>query len=145
MARQGFATRNWTVETNNHAFTYSDYAKANAGITKSDVSGYVDNNAGYYTELVTNLFANYVKSFGDYKIDLLGGFSNTDDQQQSQFLSGNGLVVPDLFNVSNGVGTPELPVVNTKRVNKDYTQELQLDIKTSCFCMVLPVRTGYPF
>jgi hypothetical protein len=45
----------------------------------------VDNNAGYYTELVTNLFANYVKRFGDYKIDLLGGFSNTDDRQQSEF------------------------------------------------------------
>lgn len=106
VARQGFATRNWTVETNNHAFSYSAYAKANAGITKSDVPGYVDNSAGYYTELITNLFANYVKRFGDYKIDLLGGFSNSDDQQQSEFLSGNGLVVPGLYNVSNGVGTP---------------------------------------
>jgi TonB-linked SusC/RagA family outer membrane protein len=106
VGRQGLATRNWTVETNNYAFTYSDYAKDNAGITKSDVPGYVDNSAGYYTELLTDFFANYNKKFGDYSLNILAGFQNRDDQQQSEFVSGNGLVVPGLFNVSNGVGTP---------------------------------------
>ena len=106
VARQGMATRNWTVESNNYAFFYSDYAKSNAGVSKSDVPGYVDNNAGYYTELITDLFANYNTKIGDYSLNVLGGFQNRDDQQQSEFLSGNGLVVPDLFNVSNGVGTP---------------------------------------
>jgi TonB-linked SusC/RagA family outer membrane protein len=106
VARQGLATRNWTVETNNHAFTYSDYAKSIGGVTKSDIPGYVDNSAGYYTELISDLFANFNKKFGDYSVNVLAGFQNRDDQQQSEFVSGNGLVVPGLFNVSNGVGTP---------------------------------------
>lgn len=106
VARQGLATRNWTVESNNHAFSYSAYAKSIGGVTKSDVPGYVDNSAGYYTELISDLFANYNTKFRDFSLNILGGFQNRDDQQQSEFLSGNGLVVPGLFNVSNGVGTP---------------------------------------
>ena len=106
VGRQGLATRNWQVETNNYAYTYSAYTKGLPGFGKSDISGYVDNSSSNYIELISDLFANYKNKFGDYSLSVLGGFQNTDNQRKSQTVSGNGLVVPDLFNVSNGVGTP---------------------------------------
>jgi TonB-linked SusC/RagA family outer membrane protein len=107
VARQGISTRNFSNKDQTGAFKYTDYAKHTDGSSKSDITGTVADGMGYTTELLTDLFAQYNQTIKqDYTVKIIAGGQWQQDQSKYVNVSGSGLVIPDLFNVSNSVGTP---------------------------------------
>ncbi len=107
VARQGISTRNFSNKDQTGAFIYTDFAKHTDGSSKSDITGTVSDGMGYTTQLLTDFFAQYNQTFKqDYNFKFIAGAQFQQDQSKYVNVSASGLVIPDLFNVSNGVGTP---------------------------------------
>ncbi|MEY4278702.1 MAG: hypothetical protein RL377_706, partial [Bacteroidota bacterium] len=97
-----FSNKDWTG-----AFQYTDFAKHTDGSSKSDITGTVADGMGYTTQLLTDFFAQYSQNIKqDYTVKVIAGAQFQQDQSKYVNVSASGLVIPDLFNVSNGVGTP---------------------------------------
>lgn len=107
IARQGISSRNFSNKDWTGAFKYTDFAKHTDGSSKSDITGTVADGTGYSTELITDLFAQYNQAINkDFTVKLIAGGQFQQDQSKYVNVSASGLVIPNLFNVSNGVGTP---------------------------------------
>ena len=107
VARQGITTRNNSYKNWTGAFKYTDYAKHTDGSSKSDISASVSDGMSYSTQLLNDFFTQYKHNyFTDYSLNVILGGQWQQDQSKSVGVSANGLVIPNLFNVSNGVGTP---------------------------------------
>jgi TonB-linked SusC/RagA family outer membrane protein len=106
VGRQAITTRNLSNKNTVAEFKFTDYSKNTDASSKSDISGSVSDGSSYRTQLVSDLFAQATKTLGDIKLDLIAGGQWTNQSAKDVSVSANGLVVPDLFNVSNGVGTP---------------------------------------
>ncbi len=107
VARQGIATRNYSNKNSVGAFDYTVYATNISGNSKTDISASVADGSAYTTELLSDLFAQYKhKLGGDFDLNIIGGMQWRQDQAKYVNVSANGLVIPDLYNVSAGVGTP---------------------------------------
>ena len=104
--RQGIASRNQSNKNSNTGFTYTEYAKNTDASSKSDIPYSVSDGMFFSTNLLTDFFTQYKRSIKDFSLNILIGGQWNQNQSKSIGVSGNGLVVPDLFNVSNGVGTP---------------------------------------
>jgi TonB-linked SusC/RagA family outer membrane protein len=107
VARQGISTRNFSNKDQTGAFLYTDFAKQTDASSKTDITGTVSDGMGYSTQLLTDLFAQYNKAYKeDFTVKVIAGAQFQQDQSKYVNVSASGLVIPDLFNVSNGVGTP---------------------------------------
>lgn len=114
VGRQGISTRNYSNKSWNGAFTYSEYSKHTDASSKADISANVSDNNGYTTELITDGFAQYNKKFSVFSLTAIGGVQLRSDETKTTSVSGSGLVIPDLFNVSNRVGEPGAGESNAK-------------------------------
>lgn len=114
IARQGVVTRNYSNKNTVGAFIYTDYAKHTDMSSKSDIPASVSDYSGYTTQLLSDVFGQYTKKKGDFDFKLIAGGQWRQDQSKYVGVSASGLVVPGLFNVTNGVGTPGANEVNYK-------------------------------
>lgn len=114
VARQGITTRNYSNKNTVGAFNYTDYAKHTEASSKSDIAASVSDGSNYKTQLLSDLFAQYINKFGSFSVNAIGGGQWTQNQAKYLGVTANGLVVPDLYNVSNGVGTPSVSESNYK-------------------------------
>lgn len=114
VARQGIATRNYSSQNTVGEFLYTEYAKHTEASSKSDIPGSVSEGSGYTTNLLTDLYADYNKTFNDFEVRVIGGAQFNQNEAKNMGITANGLVVPDLFNVSNGVGTPSVSASRAK-------------------------------
>ena len=128
IARQGISTRNWSYKYTQEALTYSEYARSQ-GITKSDVAASVTDYSAYYTELNTDLLAQYNKKFNDFSLFAIGGVQINANEQNTQYDKATGLVVPDLYNVSNRAGTPDVSQGNYKARQYGILGEVRVGYK----------------
>jgi TonB-linked SusC/RagA family outer membrane protein len=104
--RLGLSTRNVFTKEWTGKYTFSDYTKsadgANSGGSKTDIPGSVSDNGTYQNQLTTDLFAEYkTKLSEDVSLTLVGGFQSRDNTSKGVNVSANGLVIPELYNVSN--------------------------------------------
>ncbi len=106
VGRQGISTRNVSTKNTTGGFVFTDYAKHTDASSKSDIAASVSDGSSFTTQLVTDLYAQYHTSKGDFDYKIIGGAQLRQDQAKAVGVSATGLVVPGLFNVSNGVGTP---------------------------------------
>lgn len=106
IARQGISTHNYSGKNTVGGFTYTNYAKHTDQSSKSDISASVNDYGSYNTNLITDLFLQFNKTVNDFSFNLTSGAQFTQNQAKYVSVSANGLVIPNLFNVSNGVGTP---------------------------------------
>jgi TonB-linked SusC/RagA family outer membrane protein len=106
IARQGVVTKNTSYKNTVGAFTYTDFAKHTESSSKSDIPASVSDFSGYSTQLLSDAYAQYIKKTGVFDFKLIAGGQWRQDQAKNVSVSANGLVVPGLYNVSNGVGTP---------------------------------------
>lgn len=106
IARQGIATRNYSNKNTVGAFDYTYFAEHTDASSKSDISASVSDGSSFTTNLITDLYAQYNKKISDLNFNLIGGTQLNQNQSKFVNVSANGLVVPELYNVSNGVGTP---------------------------------------
>jgi outer membrane receptor protein involved in Fe transport len=104
--RQGLATRNFSSKNTVAEFKYTEFAKHTDASSKADIAGSVSDGSGYTTQLLSDAFLQYNLLKGDFDFKLIAGGQWRQDETKTVNVSANGLVVPGLFNVSNGVGTP---------------------------------------
>lgn len=114
IVRQGIVTRNYSNKNTTGAFTYTEFAKNTDASSKSDIPASVSDYSAYTTQLLSDAFAQYNKKKGDFDFKLIAGGQWRQDQSKYVGVSASGLVVPDLYNVSNGVGTPGASESNYK-------------------------------
>ncbi len=113
-ARQGMTTRNYSQKNTVGQFKYTDFAKNTDQSSKADISASVYDASNYVTNLLSDLFAQYNKKVGDFDFKLIAGGQWRQDQAKYLNTTANGLVVPGLYNASNGVGTPGVSESNFK-------------------------------
>lgn len=113
VGRQGITTRNASNKDWNGAFIYSAYSKQTDASSKSDISANVADGSSFTTNLLTDFFAQYQTKIKRFSLNVISGGQWRQDQAKNVNVSASGLVVPGLFNVSNGVGTPGASESNT--------------------------------
>lgn len=114
IARQGISTRNYSSKNTVGAFDFTEFAEHTDQSSKSDIAASVSDGSGYTTQLLTDAFIQYNTQYKDFDFKLITGGQWRQDEAKNVNVSANGLVVPDLFNVSNGVGTPGAGEANYK-------------------------------
>jgi len=107
IARQGVATRNYSYKNTVGKFVYTEYSKNTDQSSKSDISASVQDGSGYTTNLLSDLLALYNTKWDKFSLSAVVGGQWRQDEIKTVNVGANGLVVPDLYNVSNGVGTPD--------------------------------------
>lgn len=106
IARQGIATRNYSEKATVGAFNYTDYAEHTEASAKSDIAASVSDGTLYTTNLLTDFLVQYQRRISDFSLNVIGGAQHNQNQAKYLNVTANGLVIPDLYNISNGVGTP---------------------------------------
>jgi len=129
VARQGITTRNFSSKSTVGAFRYTQYAKDASGGSKTDIVASVSDGSGYTTQLLSDAFAQYNTGYKDFDFKLIAGAQWRQDESKSVGVSANGLVIPDLFNVSNGVGTPGASESNYKARQMGTYGDLRIGYK----------------
>ncbi len=129
VARQGITARNSSNKNTVGSFIYSDYSKHTDASSKSDISASVGDGSSYTTQLLSDLFAQYNKKISDFSINAIAGSQFTQNEAKNVNVSGNGLVVPNLYNVSNGVGTPGASESNFKSRQVGVYGDLRIGYK----------------
>ena len=114
VVRQGLATRNFSSKSFNGEFLYTEFAKNTDASSKGDIAASVADGTGYTTELISDAYAQYTRKQGQFDFKLIAGGQWRQDETKSVNVSSNGLVVPDLYNISVGVGTPGASEGNVK-------------------------------
>ena len=106
IARQGLSTRSFTQTATVGAFKYTDYAKNTDQSSKTDIPASVNEAAAQTTQLVTDVLAQFDKTVGDININVVAGGQLIDNKARYIIVGIGGLVVKDLYNLSNGTGNP---------------------------------------
>lgn len=114
--RLGTTVANTISKTHKGAITFSAFTKA----TGNKHGGATDNNASVTdfssnsTRISSDAFLTYTKTLGKFTIDGLLGNSIIQREYKSINIFGDNLIVPELYNVSNSTGKPELTELNYK-------------------------------
>ncbi|MBF9251822.1 SusC/RagA family TonB-linked outer membrane protein [Pontibacter sp. 172403-2] len=103
--RAGVTSRNTTEKTTAGKFTLTDYTKEISS-SKTDIAGGVGDYSLATTQLNSDFLAQIRKDFNDFSLNLILGTSIRNNYSKFISISGNGLVNPGLYNISNRVGEP---------------------------------------
>jgi TonB-linked SusC/RagA family outer membrane protein len=133
VARQGLATRNASNKNTVGQFIYTEFSKHTDASSKSDISASVSDGSSYNTNLITDLYGQYQKKVKDFSINLIGGTQLNQNQSKYIGVSGNGLVIPGLYTVGNGVGTPGAHESNYKARQVGVYGDLRIGYKNFLF------------
>jgi TonB-linked SusC/RagA family outer membrane protein len=101
-ARIGLSTRNVFSKSHTGKFIFSDYTKGISGGSKTDIAGSVSDEASNSNQLITDLLAEYKTELSeDFSLSVVGGFQSRDNTYKNVFISANGLVISDVYNINN--------------------------------------------
>ncbi|MET0634543.1 MAG: SusC/RagA family TonB-linked outer membrane protein [Chitinophagaceae bacterium] len=131
--RQGISTRNSSNKNTVGAYNYSYYAEHTPSSSKSDIAASVEDGSVYQTNLLTDALVQYIKKKGSFSLNAIGGAQWIQDQSKNMNISANGLVVPDLYNVGNGVGSPVVKEQNYKARTIGLYGQVQIGYKDIIF------------
>jgi len=105
-ARQGVASRNYSQKKTVQGYKYSTYARNTDQSSKTDIFPSVTETSMTTNQFVTDLLAQYDKSLGDLNVNVVGGTQLIQNDSRILATNANGLIVPGLYNLGNGTGTP---------------------------------------
>jgi len=105
-ARQGITSREYFQKSTVGAFTYTDYAKNTDQSSKTDITGSVGETTNWSIQSITDFLGQYNKSMGQFHLNVVAGTQLIANQAKYLNTSIGGLVVPGLYNLSNGTGNP---------------------------------------
>lgn len=106
IAREGISFRQYSQKNTVGAFEYTPYAKQTDQSSKTNIPASVGETANTSTQLVTDLIAQYNRTFGDFNVNLVGGSQIVENTARLNTTSISGLLVKDLYNLANGTGNP---------------------------------------
>jgi TonB-linked SusC/RagA family outer membrane protein len=93
------------------AFTFADWAKADAygsGRSTTDQPAADYDAFEYNQRLTANFFASFDKRYKDFSAKLVLGATTFDETQRDINTSASQLVIPDFYNISNRLGSPNV-------------------------------------
>ncbi|MEI9918779.1 MAG: SusC/RagA family TonB-linked outer membrane protein [Bacteroidota bacterium] len=107
IARQGISNRTFTEKATTGQYIYSLYARNTDQSSKSNIAASVSETANTYTNLVTDALAQYNKSIGQsVSLNVVAGTQLIQNTGRYMNTNISGLIVKDLYNLSNGTGNP---------------------------------------
>ncbi|HEY9046805.1 MAG TPA: SusC/RagA family TonB-linked outer membrane protein [Ohtaekwangia sp.] len=106
IARQGISTRNFSDKYTTGAFDYTTWAENTDMSSKSDITGSVTETSNFQTQLLTDFLAQYNKTVGDFNFNVVAGGQWKQNENRYMTTYIGGLVINNLYNLSNGTGTP---------------------------------------
>ncbi|WP_339876305.1 SusC/RagA family TonB-linked outer membrane protein [uncultured Algoriphagus sp.] len=110
--RVGISNRSFYNKNTTGKFTFSDYTKG-ISAAKTDIAGGVSDGSGFNNQIISDFLVNIKKAVGDdWFFNLLLGNQLRQNRYKSVGVGANGLVIPDLYNVSNRVGEANASEVN---------------------------------
>jgi TonB-linked SusC/RagA family outer membrane protein len=105
--RLGTTVSTASTKAKNEGLFYSPYARSTGKfIASADLQPSVADNQGFGNRITSEFFANGRKTFNKLSLDVLVGQSLIQTYTKNVGVSGNNLVIPTLFNVSNRTGEP---------------------------------------
>ena len=106
-ARVGITTNNTSYKSFTNKFVLTPYRVSigSSGQTRNNIAGGVTDGSSYATQLTSDLLANYLKTFGDFKIDFTAGTSIRNNVDNQQTINASGLVQSGLYNVAQRYST----------------------------------------
>ncbi|WP_447640913.1 MULTISPECIES: SusC/RagA family TonB-linked outer membrane protein [Chitinophagaceae] len=105
-ARQGITNQSASYKTWNAGWTYTDYAKTTSSNSKSNIAAGVSDGSSYNTVLLSDLFMQINTKKNDYSLNFIAGGQWNQTESKSVGVSGSGLVIPGLYNISARTGQP---------------------------------------
>lgn len=79
-------------------------ATANAPNTNTPIPGSVSQSATRRSRLSSEIFGNWNKSVNNFRFNVIAGHYLRESEQRNSNVGATNLVVPELYNISNGVG-----------------------------------------
>ncbi len=105
-ARQGITSTIQTSKSTTAAYNYSDYAQHTWNSAKVNIPGTDQESLSSTITAISDFFGQYKKSFGDFHLNVLAGSQLIANNGKYMTTYIGGMVVPGLFNLSNGTGNP---------------------------------------
>ncbi|MFD1002916.1 SusC/RagA family TonB-linked outer membrane protein [Ohtaekwangia kribbensis] len=103
--RAGMTYQSYDYKFTQEKYSYNAYAKSTGKyIAQSDIAGGLTDAVGYTNKIVQDFILTFKKNIGPVTADLIVGSNVREEKAKFVSLSANGLVLPDLYNVSNRVG-----------------------------------------
>ena len=117
LGRVGITKKDYNGKVTNEKFKYSDYAKSVGDFSlarSGDLNGSVFDFNYSDTRFSSDFFLTVDKKLGPIQTTFIAGINNKETSQK--FLSSNAsaLVVPNLYNVANRIGEPNVLEANNK-------------------------------
>ena len=106
IGRQGISSRYFNEKATSEGFKYTPFAKKTDQSSKTDIPGYVGELSNNTSQMVTDLLGQFDKTFGSVNINVVAGGQYINNQSRILGIQASGLVVDQLYNLSNGTGTP---------------------------------------
>lgn len=104
--RVGLSNRNYTSKSTTGIFNYTDYTTL-LSPSKTNIAGGVSDNMLATNQLTSDFLAGFYKDINqDLNLKVILGNSIRENRYNTVSVSANGLVIPDLYNVTNRVGEP---------------------------------------
>jgi TonB-linked SusC/RagA family outer membrane protein len=101
-ARIGLSTRSVFSKNYTGKFIFTDYTKGISGSSKTDIAGGVNDGATRTNQLITDLLAEYKTELSeDFSLNVVAGFQSRDNTYKNVYISANGLVISDVYNINN--------------------------------------------
>lgn len=102
IGRVGLSNRNVFSKSTTGKFTFSDYTKSISGSSKIDIPGGVEDGANFENQLIGDFLVQYNGSFSeDFSFDAVAGVQGRENSAKGLFVSADGLVISDVYNVGN--------------------------------------------
>lgn len=102
IGRIGISTRNIFSKTTTGKFTFSDYTKSISGSSKVDIPGSVSDAGTYENQFIADFLTQYNKDLSpDFTLNAVVGVQARENSSKGLFVSANGLVISDVYNVGN--------------------------------------------
>ncbi len=136
-ARVNMSNRNQTYKNTTGEFTYSDYVLENWAGSQANIAGAVSDGSYYKTNVIGDFIVNANKKVQDFGFRLTTGLQISNTTTKSIGVSADGLVIPDLFNVSNRTATlPNGSESNSTQREVGIWGKLVVDYKNYLFLTV---------
>jgi TonB-linked outer membrane protein, SusC/RagA family len=104
--KNGFTNQNATTKAWTGKFTYTAYAISSSSGSKSNIAGSESESYTYNLQLTSDLQASFHKKVKDFSLNALVATSLRQNKYKYIYTSISGLVVPDLYNLSNTLNYP---------------------------------------
>jgi TonB-linked SusC/RagA family outer membrane protein len=102
IGRIGLSTSNTFSKIRTGKFTFSDYTKSISGSSKTDIPGSVTDGGSFSNQLIGDFLIQYNSKFSeDFTFDAVVGVQGRENATKGLFVSANGLVISEVYNVGN--------------------------------------------